>query len=89
MPKCHGYEYVIADCHMITRAYDHILVAETSWNFYWGSRWVHRSFDWPEKGVLERFQKHTRGHCTGQTHSLLPQRYPSGKQMLYHRLLQR
>jgi alpha-amylase/alpha-mannosidase (GH57 family) len=31
--------------HMIIKAYDHILVAETSCNFYWGSRWVHRSFD--------------------------------------------
>jgi len=31
--------------HLITRAYDHILAAETSCNFYWGSRWVHRSFD--------------------------------------------
>lgn len=31
--------------HLITKAYDHILVAETSCNFYWGSRWVHRSFD--------------------------------------------
>lgn len=31
--------------HMITRAYDHILEAETSCNFYWGSRWVYRSFD--------------------------------------------
>jgi alpha-amylase/alpha-mannosidase (GH57 family) len=31
--------------HLITTAYDHILVAETSCNFYWGSRWVHRSFD--------------------------------------------
>lgn len=30
---------------MITRAYDHILLAETSDNFFWGSRWVHRSFD--------------------------------------------
>ena len=29
----------------IIRAYDHILTAETSCNFYWGSRWVHRSFD--------------------------------------------
>jgi 4-alpha-glucanotransferase len=29
----------------ITSAYDHILKAETSCNFYWGSRWVHRSFD--------------------------------------------
>jgi alpha-amylase/alpha-mannosidase (GH57 family) len=31
--------------HLITKAYDHILVAETSCNFFWGSRWVHRSFD--------------------------------------------
>ena len=31
--------------NMITRAYDCLLVAETSCNFYWGSSWVHRSFD--------------------------------------------
>jgi 4-alpha-glucanotransferase len=31
--------------HLITRAYDRILTAETSCNFYWGSRWVHRSLD--------------------------------------------
>ena len=31
--------------HLITRAYDLILSAETSCHFYWGSRWVHRSFD--------------------------------------------
>ena len=31
--------------HLITRAYDHLLTAETSCNFYWGSRCVHRSFD--------------------------------------------
>ncbi len=30
---------------LITRAYDHLLVAETSCNFYWGSKWVRRSFD--------------------------------------------
>jgi len=30
---------------LIIRAFDHLLVAETSCNFYWGSRWVHRSFD--------------------------------------------
>ncbi len=30
---------------MIMDAYDHILTAETSCNFYWGSRWVYRSFD--------------------------------------------
>ncbi len=35
--------------HLITTAYDHILVAETSCNFYWGSHWVHRSFDDIEK----------------------------------------
>jgi alpha-amylase/alpha-mannosidase (GH57 family) len=33
----------------IYEAYDHILVAETSCNFFWGSRWVHRSFDELEK----------------------------------------
>ncbi|MEJ2182776.1 MAG: glycoside hydrolase family 57 [Nitrospirota bacterium] len=31
--------------HLIVRAYDHILTAETSDNFFWASRWVHRSFD--------------------------------------------
>ena len=30
---------------LLARAYDHLLTAETSCNFYWGSRWVHRSFD--------------------------------------------
>jgi alpha-amylase/alpha-mannosidase (GH57 family) len=30
---------------LIMRSYDHLLTAETSCNFYWGSRWVHRSFD--------------------------------------------
>ncbi|MFP4165397.1 MAG: glycoside hydrolase family 57 [Chitinispirillaceae bacterium] len=35
--------------HMITKAYDAILVAETSCNFFWGSSWVHKSFDELEK----------------------------------------
>ncbi|MEW6441679.1 MAG: glycoside hydrolase family 57 [bacterium] len=30
---------------LLARAYDRILAAETSCNFFWGSRWVHRSFD--------------------------------------------
>ena len=30
---------------LIIRAFDHLLQAETSCNFYWGSRWVYRSFD--------------------------------------------
>ena len=30
---------------LIVRAYDHLLTAETSCNFYWGSRWVHKTFD--------------------------------------------
>jgi alpha-amylase/alpha-mannosidase (GH57 family) len=30
---------------LILRAYDRLLTAETSCNFYWGSRWVSRSFD--------------------------------------------
>jgi alpha-amylase/alpha-mannosidase (GH57 family) len=34
---------------LITRAYDHLLTAETSCNFYWGSRWVHRSYDHVEQ----------------------------------------
>jgi len=29
---------------LIIEAYDHILIAETSCNFYWGSSWVQRSF---------------------------------------------
>jgi 4-alpha-glucanotransferase len=31
--------------HLITQAYDYLLTAETSCNFYWGSHWVHRSFN--------------------------------------------
>jgi alpha-amylase/alpha-mannosidase (GH57 family) len=31
--------------HLITRAFDRLLEAETSCNFYWGSRWVHKTFD--------------------------------------------
>ena len=38
--------------HMMIKAYDHILVAETSCNFYWGSRWVHRSFDGLEQAYF-------------------------------------
>jgi len=33
----------------IYHAYDHILAAETSCNFFWGSQWIHRSFDELEK----------------------------------------
>jgi len=39
--------------HLIMRAYDHILAAETSCNFYWGSRWVHRSFDDVERAYTQ------------------------------------
>ncbi len=38
--------------HLIYRAYDRILEAETSCNFFWGSRWVHRSFD----GIEEAYR---------------------------------
>ncbi len=31
--------------HTLDRAYWHILRAETSCNFFWGSSWVHRAFD--------------------------------------------
>jgi alpha-amylase/alpha-mannosidase (GH57 family) len=43
----HGSSAANADeaRQMIVRAYDRLLAAETSCNFYWGSRWVHRSFD--------------------------------------------
>lgn len=34
-----------AQHHVLDRAYWHILRAETSCNFYWGSKWVHRAFD--------------------------------------------
>jgi alpha-amylase/alpha-mannosidase (GH57 family) len=30
---------------LLHQAYDRLLVAETSCNFYWGSTWVHRAFD--------------------------------------------
>lgn len=33
----------------IIDGYDHILLAETSCNFYWGSAWVHKAFDDLEK----------------------------------------
>jgi alpha-amylase/alpha-mannosidase (GH57 family) len=49
--------------HLITNAYDHILTAETSCNFYWGSRWVHRSFDEMERAyyLLDRAMEQLRG----------------------------
>ena len=31
--------------NLIFKAYDFILEAETSCNFFWGSAWVHKSFD--------------------------------------------
>jgi len=31
--------------NMVFEAYDNILEAETSCNFFWGSAWVHKSFD--------------------------------------------
>ena len=33
----------------IIDGYDHLLIAETSCNFYWGSAWVHRAFNDLEK----------------------------------------
>jgi len=48
---------------VITKAYDHILIAETSCNFYWGSRWVRRSFDELEMAyyLLDRATEQLRG----------------------------
>ncbi len=37
---------------LLYTAYDHILAAETSCNFFWGSAWVHRSFDDLEKAYV-------------------------------------
>ncbi len=41
---------------LILQAFDYLLVAETSCNFYWGSRWVYRSFDGLEQAyhLLDR-----------------------------------
>jgi hypothetical protein len=49
--------------HQISEAYDQILVAETSCNFYWGSQWVHRSFDALEKAysLLDQAMAHLQG----------------------------
>ena len=51
--------------HLIIKAYDHILVAETSCNFYWGSRWVHRSFDDLEQAyhLLDTAMDLLKGHA--------------------------
>ena len=52
---------------LIFQAYDHLLAAETSCNFYWGSRWVHRSFDDLEQTyylldvAMEKLNKVERG----------------------------
>ena len=35
----------VEERQLVNGAYDRILTAETSCNFFWGSRWVHRSFD--------------------------------------------
>ena len=52
---------------MIVKAYDHILAAETSCNFYWGSRWVYRSFDEIEKAyqLLDTAMKQLKAGGTG------------------------
>ncbi len=48
---------------LIVDAYDHILVAETSCNFYWGSSWVNRSFDHIEQAyhLLDKAMDLLRG----------------------------
>ncbi|MBN1606776.1 MAG: hypothetical protein JW940_09085, partial [Polyangiaceae bacterium] len=44
---------------LLCHAYDRLLMAETSCNFYWGSSWVHRAFDHLEQSyaLLERAKK--------------------------------
>lgn len=53
-------------CHLLARGYDHVLTAETSCNFYWGSRWVHRSFDDLEQAyyLLDQAKATMEGACT-------------------------
>ncbi len=48
---------------LIVDAYDRILVAETSCNFYWGSSWVNRSFDHIEQAyhLLDKAMDLLRG----------------------------
>jgi len=43
--KSAGMESADPVRQLIVKAYDEILVAETSCNFFWGSAWVYRSFD--------------------------------------------
>ncbi|MFC1641194.1 glycoside hydrolase family 57 [Myxococcota bacterium] len=43
---------------LIHEAYDQLLVAETSCNFYWGSSWVHRAFD----GLEQCYRLLSRAH---------------------------
>jgi alpha-amylase/alpha-mannosidase (GH57 family) len=43
--RCGGASNAAEIRQMITDAYDLILASETSCNFFWGSSWVHRSFD--------------------------------------------
>jgi alpha-amylase/alpha-mannosidase (GH57 family) len=52
---------------LIHKAYDRLLLAETSCNFYWGSSWVHRAFDDVEQcyALLDR------------ANSLIPRQEPS------------
>jgi alpha-amylase/alpha-mannosidase (GH57 family) len=39
--------------HLLDEAFNHILRAETSCNFFWGSKWVHRAYD--DLEVAERY----------------------------------
>jgi predicted NAD-dependent protein-ADP-ribosyltransferase YbiA (DUF1768 family) len=45
--------------NMVFEAYDNILEAETSCNFFWGSAWVYKSFDKLERAykLLDRAMK--------------------------------
>ncbi len=52
--------------HQLARAYDHLLTAQSSCNFYWGSRWVHRAFDELEQAyfLLDQAKAKMEGACT-------------------------
>ncbi len=47
--RCHELDNPNEVRQLIIDGYDNMLAAETSCNFYWGSAWVHRSFDALEK----------------------------------------
>lgn len=54
---------------LLHRAYDRLLLAQTSCNFFWGSSWVHHAFDELEQcyALVERARDHLQGPEAGET----------------------